>query len=195
MADIIKLGLFLMLVAAVAGLGVGYVNTVASPLIEKQMLKAKIDSFKEVYPAADKVENETAAYLKNGADPALKEINIAYKNGAPAGVIYLVQSKGYSGLITMLAGFDIASRKITAIKILSQSETPGLGAKAKEPKFQNRYRDKSALTPLDVVKTEPLKENQIQAITASTITTRAVTKGVNLAREHFAASFAAGKQN
>jgi electron transport complex protein RnfG len=195
MADIIKLGIFLMLVAAVAGLGVGYVNTVAAPLIERQMLKEKIESFKEVYPSADKVENESAVYLKNGADPALKEINIAYKNSQPAGVLYLVQSKGYSGLITILAGFDIATEKITAIKVLSQSETPGLGAKAKDPKFQNLYRDKNARAALEVVKTEPIKENQIQAITASTITSKAVTKGINLAREHFVGTFVAGKKN
>lgn len=184
-----------MLVAAVAGLGVGYVNTVASPLIEKQILKEKIDSFKEVYPAANKVENESVTYLKKDADPGLKEVNIAYKNSEPAGVLYLVQSKGYSGLITILAGFDIATQKITAIKILSQSETPGLGAKAKEPKFQNRYRDKNTLAALEIVKTEPAKENQIQAITASTITSKAVTKGINLAREHFVRTFVAGKKN
>lgn len=195
MADIIKLGLFLMLVAAVAGLGVGYVNNVASPLIEKQILKEKIDSFKEVYPGADKVENESAAYLKSDADPALKEINIAYKNGNQSGVLYLVQSKGYSGLITILAGFDISTHKITAIKVLSQSETPGLGDKAKEPKFQDRYRGKNAATALEVVKTEPLKEHQIQAITASTITSKAVTKGVNAAREHFVRTFVDAKTN
>jgi len=195
MKDIIKLGIFLMLVAAVAGLGVGYVNTVASPLIDKQMLKEKVDSFKEVYPAAEKVENETSTYLKSGSNPSIKEINVAYKGGAPAGAIYLVESKGYSGLITILAGFDMATGKITAIKILSQSETPGLGAKSKEPKFQSRYRDKDSANPLEVVKTEPVKENQIQAITASTITSKAVTKGVNAAREHFVATFATNKKN
>lgn len=193
MADIIKLGLFLMMVAAVAGLGVGYVNTMASPLIEKQILEEKIRSFKEVYPEGDKVENETAKYL-TVPNPILKEVNIAYRSGIPAGVIYLAQTKGYSGPVTILAGFDQASGKITAVKVLSQTETPGLGAKAKDPAFQNRYKGKDSAVALEVSKTAPTKENQIQAITASTITSKAVTKGVNAAREHFVATFGAAKQ-
>jgi electron transport complex protein RnfG len=193
MGDIIKLGLFLMLVAAVAGLGVGYVNSMAAPLIEKQILEEKIRSFKEVYPEGDNVENETAKYL-GVPDQILKEVNIAYRSGTPGGVIYLAQTKGYSGDITILAGFDLASGKITAVKVLSQTETPGLGSKAKDPAFQNRYKGKGSAVALEISKTAPIKDNQIQAMTASTITSKAVTKGVNAAREHFVATFGAGKQ-
>lgn len=190
MRDIIYLGIFLLVISGVAGLGVGYVNSLTGPLIEKQILENKIKSFREVYPQSDKVEDETAKYLKENHDPVVKEVNIAYSSGSPAGVIYMVQTKGYSGPITVLAGFDIATAKITAIKVLNQTETPGLGAKAKDSAFQNRYKDKSASAPLEVTKTAPAKENQIQAITASTITSKAVTKGVNAAREHFVANFA-----
>ncbi len=194
MRDIVKLSLFLLVIAGISGAGLSYVNDLTGPLIEKQILQNKIDSFKEVYPQADKVENESAAWLKAPYDPALKEVNIAYRNGAPAGVIYAVETKGYSGLISTLIGFDIATTKLTAIKVLNQRETPGLGAKAKESAFQDRYKNKNSDVPLEVTKTVPLKENQIQAITASTITSKAVTKGVNAAREHFAANFTKGKQ-
>jgi electron transport complex protein RnfG len=193
MRDIVKFGLFLLIVSGVAGLGVGYVNSLTGPLIEKQILQRKIDSFKEVYPRADKVENETARYLIDGHNPMVKEVDIAYRDGSPAGVLYGVETKGYGGVISLLAGFDLASGNITAIKILSQKETPGLGAKSKEKFFQDRYRDKSTATPLEVTKTEPVRENQIQAITASTITSKAVTKGINAAREHFSANFAKAK--
>ncbi len=44
------------------------------------------------------------------------------------GVIYTVEPVGYNGRIQLLAGFEITTPKITAIKILQQSETPpGLG--------------------------------------------------------------------
>ena len=191
MRDIAKLCMFLLAISGIAGLGVSYVNSMTSPLIEKQILQNKLDSFKEVYPQSDKVQDESAERLKSPHDPAVKEVNVAYREGKPAGIIYTVQTKGYSGPISVLAGFDIATSKITAIKVLSQTETPGLGAKAKEPFFQERYKGKDASTPLEVSKTAPVKENQIQAITASTITTKAVTKGVNAAREHFTANFAA----
>jgi len=193
MRDIIKLSIFLLIVAGVSGAGLSYVNDLTSPLIEKQILQNKIDSFKEVYPQADKVENESAAWLRDPYDHALIEVNIAYRNGAPVGIIYAVETKGYSGPISSLVGFDIASLKITAIKVLSQRETPGLGAKAKESFFQDRYKNKNSTVPLEVTTTAPTKEHQIQAITASTITSKAVTKGVNAAREHFIAHFAKGK--
>lgn len=194
MRDIIKLSIFLLIVSGISGAGLSYVNELTGPLIEKQILQNKIDSFKEVYPKADKVENESPAWLKTPYDPALKEVNIAYRSGVPAGVIYAVETKGYSGPISILAGFDIATAKITAIKVLNQRETPGLGAKAKESSFQDRYRNKNSAFPLEVTKTAPTKENQIQAITASTITSKAITKGVNAAREHFTAHFAKGIQ-
>lgn len=189
MRDVIKFSAFLLLVAGIAGAGLSYVNSLASPLIEKQILQIKLDGFKEVYPQSDKVENESATHLKQGTDPALKELNVAYRDGKPVGIIYAAETKGYSGTISILAGFDIATRKLTGIKVLKQTETPGLGAKAKERFFQDRYKDKNTALPLEVVKTVPVRENQIQAITASTITTKAVTKGVNAAREHFEASF------
>lgn len=193
MREIFKLSLFLLLVAGISGAGLSYVNDLTGPLIEKQILQKKIDSFKEVYPQADKVENESAAWLKAPYDPSLKEVNIAYRSGAPVGVLYAVETKGYSGPISTLVGFDIATTKLTAIKVLSQRETPGLGAKAKESAFQDRYKDKNSAVPLEVSKTTPTRENQIQAITASTITSKAVTKGVNAAREHFTANFGKGK--
>jgi electron transport complex protein RnfG len=194
MRDILKLGLFLLLVAGVAGAALSYVNGLASPLIAQQILQNKLDSFKEVYPQSDKVVDETTSYLKDAHDPVIKEVNIAYRNGVPVGVIYAVETKGYSGPISVLAGFDIASARITAIKVLSQRETPGLGAKATESKFRDRYKDKGTDLALEVSKTPPVKENQVQAITASTITTKAITKGVNGAREHFIAHFVKGLQ-
>jgi len=194
MRDIFKLGLFLLLVAGVAGAALSYVNGLASPLIAAQILQNKLDSFKEVYPQSDKVEDETALYLNDPHDPVVKEVNVAYRSGVPVGVIYAVETKGYSGPISLLAGFDIASARITAIKVLSQRETPGLGAKATESKFRDRYKDKGTDLALEVTKTPPVKENQVQAITASTITTKAVTKGVNAAREHFIVHFGQGKR-
>jgi electron transport complex protein RnfG len=189
MLDILKLGLFLLVIAAVAGLGVGYVNSMTDPLIRKQALQAKIDSFKEIYPRGEEVKDESVHYLKSDTNPLIKEIDVAYKSGAPAGVIYLVEPKGYGGPIRIMAGFDIAEKKLTAIKILSQTETPGLGAKSKDSFFQDRYKDKSSAIALEVTKTPPVKDNQIQAITASTITSKAVTSGVNAARENFMSNF------
>lgn len=189
MRNILKLGVFLLVVAGIAGLAISYVNGITSPIIEQQMIENKLSSFKEVYADSDEVKDETAQYLDVGTNPIISEVNVAYKGGNPVGVIYSVEPNGYGGKIQILAGFDIATKKVTAIKILSQSETPGLGAKAPESFFVDRYKDKDAVNPLEVVKQEPADGNKILAITAATITSKAVTEGVNAAREHFVANF------
>lgn len=189
MRNIIKLGVFLLIVSGICGFAISYVNGVTSPEIERQMIENKLASFKEVYPASSDVKDESAKYINDDTNPVITEVNVAYKDGKPAGVIYSVAPSGYGGKIQMLAGFDIEAKKVTAIKILSMSETPGLGAKAPESFFTGRFKDKDAANPLVVVKQEPADGNKILAITAATITSKAVTSGVNIAREHFAENF------
>lgn len=189
MRNILKLGLFLLVVAGLAGFGISYVNGLTAPLIAEQMQQDKEDSFKEVYPQGQEIKDESQKYLK---DPSsmVKEMNIVYDNGTAAGVIYTVEPSGYGGTVKILVGFDITTKKITGIKVLSHTETPGLGAQAAEDFFQSRFKDKNAAEPIEIVKKEPVSGNQVMAITAATVTSKAVASGVNAARENFETNFA-----
>lgn len=189
MRDVLKLGVFLLIVAGVAGLGLGYVNSLTAPVILAQEEENKISGFKEVYSQAEEIKDESAEYLSDGGEGIVKEVNVAYQNGNQAGVIYMVEPKGYGGEIQMLVAFDIASKEITAIKVLSNKETPGLGAKCSEEYFSERFQNKNAEGALELVKQEPVGDNQVMAITAATITSKAVVEGVNTAREHFVSNF------
>ena len=64
------------------------------------------------------------------------------------------------------------------------SETPGLGAKANESEFKSQFKDKSA-SKLSLVKGKISSENEVSAISGATITSSAVTNGVNSAIEVF----------
>lgn len=190
MRNTLKLGLFLLVVAGIAGFAIAYVNGITHPIIEQQMLENKLNSFKEVYAEAEKVEDESSKYLNSSTDPVITGVNVVYKNDQTVGAIYLVEPSGYGGKIQVMAGFDIASKKITAIKVLSQTETPGFGAKSQEPSFTDRFKGKTAEKPLEIVKNEPVADNQVLAITSATITSKAVASGINAARQHFADNFA-----
>ena len=74
--------------------------------------------------------------------------------------------------------------KITGVKILNQKETPGLGAKCAEPAFLNQFLGKDLHEKLLVSK-DAQKPQEIQAITASTITSKAVVDGINLVSAHY----------
>lgn len=211
MRNILKLGIFLLVVAGLAGFGIAYVNEMTSPVIAQQAIQAKIDGLKEVYPQTDEVKDETEKYLPGETDTIIKEINVAYRNNEPAGVIYTVEPDGYNGKIRTLVAFDIAEKKITALKVLSQKETPGLGANCASPLFTDRFKGKDATAPLVVVKSSSSGEDgseteattsatassssaggtdsEVEAITAATVTTNAVVAGVNEARVHFLENF------
>ena len=98
-------------------------------------------------------------------------------NGETVGYTVTTQDKSYGGAIEVMTGFD-AEGKITGIEILTIDDTPGLGMNAKNDKFKGEYIGKSG--ELTVSKTASA-DNEIQAITGATITSKAVTRCVNLA--------------
>ncbi len=184
----IKLGLFLMLVAALAALALASINNLTSPIIAANEKAAMDASMSEVYNQADSFVDIFEDY-DTSSTPSIVGLQSARSNGNPAGVIYIVESKGYGGIIRIMVAFDIKERVITGVRILSQTETPGLGANAIQPWFTERFDNAATDKELIVVKTESSLNHEIQAITAATITSKAVTAGINDARSHFAEIF------
>jgi len=94
---------------------------------------------------------------------------------------------GFGGELKVLTGFD-AEGNILGYTILGHAETPGLGAKATDW-FQKGGKG-------DIIGKNPAKNNmtvskdggEVDAITASTITSRAFLKAVNEAYEASAKS-------
>ena len=89
-----------------------------------------------------------------------------------------VEPIGYGGAISMIVGVG-DDGKVRGVKIISMSETPGLGARANEPGFTDAYKGKSG--DIKVKKSGTPADNEISAISGATITSKAVTEGVNLA--------------
>lgn len=74
-----------------------------------------------------------------------------------------------------------ADGNISGVKIGNHSETPGLGSKASEPTFKDQFKGKGTDKSLTVVKGNASNDNDIAAISGATITSKAVTSGVNAA--------------
>lgn len=104
--------------------------------------------------------------------------NLAYtENGEVAGVAINVASVGFGGPIEIKVGFD-ANGVIWNTKVLSQAETPGLGAKCVEEQFSAQFKGFNPEAKKLAVKKDG---GDVDAITASTITSRAYAAGVALA--------------
>ena len=106
--------------------------------------------------------------------------NLAYdEKGEVVGCAINVAPVGFGGPILIKVGFQVnpqtGQHVIWNTKVLSQAETPGLGAKCVEPAFSGQFKELDpAANKLSVKK----DGGDIDAITASTITSRAYVSGV-----------------
>ena len=108
--------------------------------------------------------------------------NLAYDEvGNVVGCAVNVAPVGFGGPISIKVGFDV-NGVIWNTKVLSQAETPGLGAKCVEPSFSDQFK---GFNPAE--KTLAVKKDggDVDAITASTITSRAYSEGLALAVKVF----------
>jgi electron transport complex protein RnfG len=173
MKENLKLGGILLIIAAVAGLLLGWAHEITKEPIAKQEAITKAEALKEILPAASEFKISTVSLAEG-----IKEVNEGLSSGKIVGYAVKVAPKGYGGAIELMVGISNEG-KLEGIKILSHNETPGLGAKAPEPKFSGQFKGKPLDKELQVVKKTPTSPNEIEAITGATISSKAVTTGVN----------------
>lgn len=150
-------------------------NNFTAPVIAKNSEKATNDALSVVVPSALEfkiVEKDEESTNEN-------DIYIAYSDdGKETGYAVSVSPLGFGGNIDIIVGFSL-DKTITGVEIVNSSETPGLGSKASDKEFKEQFLDKKP--PLNVVKNEKAGENTISAISGATITSKAVTSGINTA--------------
>lgn len=82
-------------------------------------------------------------------------------------------ANGYGGEIKLMVGFKKDKKTVISYKVLAANETPGLGMKLITPEFANQFNGKDGRN-LKVKK----QGGEIEAITAATITSKAVCKAI-----------------
>jgi len=184
---ILKLGIFLMLVAGITSFALSSLNDLTSSIIAENQRRATELAMLEVYPEAEGFQD-----LGEEKEPGILKITEALRDGKVTGIVYQIETSGYGGPIKLMVAFDLASAEITGVRILAQTETPGLGSNAKEPYFLDRFLGATAEEELTVVKSEAKNNKEIQALTAATVTSKAVAKGINQASEHFRENYLQG---
>ena len=182
MNNIFKLSLNLFVICAVAALLLGFTNKITSPIIEERSIQANNESRQIVLPQAEEFELVNDSEYEN-VDGIVSEVYEG-KNGSDI-VGYTIKTlpKGYGGEIELIVGIS-SDGKITGINIGDMSETPGLGVKANEQNFKDQFSGRKS-SKITVVKGEISSDNEISAISGATITSDAVTNGVNVAIELF----------
>lgn len=178
MKEITSLTVKLLLICGIVAALLAGVNMVTEPIIAANNQKTFESAMAQVLPdAGGFVPVETEGFSPTESGVTLDSVYRAENGGY---VVSTVCAEGYGGDVSVMVGIT-ADLKIHQAKIMSMSETPGLGAKAAQPDFINQYSGLSG--GIQVIKNSAPTGNQVEAISGATVTSKAVTKAVNAALE------------
>ena len=181
--DMFKLGLNLLIISAVAALLLALTNSVTASTIAQRNEQANAEARKLVLESAQDFEQVKDVKTDNSKGVEVSEIYEAKDaSGNTVGYTLKVLPSGYGGTIELMVGIDSAKGQVSGINVVSNSETAGLGAKATNPEFSDQYKGKP-LEELSVLKNGTPGDTEIKAISGATITSTAVTNGVDEAIE------------
>ncbi|MEG0276940.1 MAG: FMN-binding protein [Coprobacillus sp.] len=166
---IVKLALFLAIVAGLSGAALSLVNSVTDPLIQEAAIASEKQNLVKIYSGGEefkKVESNLADY------PAIKDI---YSAG-DKGYVYKTSVQGYKGPVVILIGLDKAGTyKGFEIADISQ-ETKGIGDKVADESYKKSIVGKNI-------------GDSIDTISGATFTSKAVVDGIEQATAHYEENF------
>ena len=170
--NIVMPALVLTIICAVITAALAGTNAVTKDRIAQLALQEAAQARKQVLSVAQdfeelQLDGSTYYVGKDGS-------------GETVGYVFTTSSKGYGGAVEVMTGIA-SDGKVSGVVLLDQNETPGLGQKATESWFTDRYLKDVPDDGFTVKKGAASADNEIEAITGATITTRAVTDAVNQA--------------
>lgn len=183
MKGILKLGFILAVFATAACVGLAFVYSATKQIIDQRAQADLEDALQELFPTGDGFEDISGALVSDSPSAQFGSQYAISQGSTLIGVALQVTQGSYGGLMTTLVGVR-TDGKISQIKILEHSDTPGLGANAASPSyfvnraegitFHGQFSGKSVQDPFQV-------HEDVSAITAATITSRSVSSAVQIA--------------
>ncbi|MBE6788020.1 MAG: RnfABCDGE type electron transport complex subunit G [Ruminococcaceae bacterium] len=176
--DIFKPILVLFAICIVIPLALSLTNELTAERIIKLQGKNEKATMSKLIKA-DEFEEYTFTGKKENFD-----LYIATEDGDVKGYIFKTSAKGYGGEVSVMTAID-TNGKVKEVSILDASnETPGLGQNVTKENFYSQFMKK--IKDITVVKNSAIDENnEVNAVTGATISSKAVTSAVNKALANF----------
>ncbi|MCM1079849.1 MAG: RnfABCDGE type electron transport complex subunit G [Bacteroidales bacterium] len=179
----------LVAAAVICGGLLAFVNQATKPAIDKQAEKTLADGIKAVL-AADEVNVQDEKEVTRNIDGKDQTFVIYTTDKGTA--IQSTDPNGFGGNLKVLVGFD-GNGVILGYTVLEHAETPGLGAKAPDWFQKGQPGCIVGLNPAEANLTVSKDGGDVDAITASTITSRAFLRAVQQAYNTFTGNNAGDK--
>ena len=177
----------------VLGFLLGLVSEITKQPIADANAAAAQEAYKAVFADADSFEAlegfdknaATEEVVAAGYEDSIDDVQVAKDaSGADIGYVITVTAKdGSQSTITFSVGIQ-SDGTVNGYSVTSIAETPGLGMKVEDESFYSQFQGKLVDT-FNVVKNTPAADNEIEAISGATISSKAVTNGVNAALTYF----------
>ena len=148
MSDFVAPILVLLLICLVISTALAFTNDVTAPIIEETTRRLEEEARQEVLPDATGFE-----LLDYSAEELPGTVTAAYKASNDIGYVFMITSNGYGGkdTLSMICSID-STGHIVDTKVLSHSETAGLGSKVTEDDFDSQFPGKdSALSGVETI--------------------------------------------
>lgn len=171
MKDTIKLAIILLVISSVAAAILAFSNDATAGRIEEIKAQITQEALSDIFGNIDEAKEVAGQDEIKEENQGLKEMFEIIEGGESKGHSLTVLSNGYDGPIEMMIGIDTEG-DIIGVRIVNHSETQGIGSKAAEPEFIDLFEGQNVE-----------EEIQVQMISGATISSVAVEKGVNIARE------------
>ena len=169
----------LLVITAVSGGLLGLIFSLTNPKIEEEKAKKNAAAIAEVLGTDENTTLDTVSI-----DGLFYNLAYDAQSNLLGAAVKTYSDAGFSGRIELMVGL-LADGTINKISVLSQSETPGLGANMVQPKFKDQFDGKN---PASFNLTVSKDGGDVDAITAATISSRAFSEAVRKACEGFEAN-------
>lgn len=172
MKNVIQMLVVLTIIGIISGISLSEVAIWANP-------KIAINRAKETESAIYRVQPNAKSFVK------VENINLElYKvfdrNKNSIGYAFPYEGNGFQGKIRLIVGLNDSLTVISRVEILEQVETPGLGTKITEEPYLKQFVNLLTSPQIDWIKgATPNKPNEIQTITAATISSKSVVEILN----------------
>lgn len=164
MKYILRLTLTLLLITAVVAGLLAFVNELTAGRIDELTRQKAEQAMREVLPAQDYTPLDAA--LPQGVTEAYRAGDVGY--------VVRVAPNGFGGAIDLMVGVK-ADGTVNGVAVIAHSETASLGANCTREEFRAQYVGGAGLFAVGQ------DGGTIEALTGATVTSRAVTDGVNAA--------------
>ena len=170
----------LMVITIVSGGVLGFIYGLTKPAIDQVEANKNIAAINEVLKTDVAIARTETQVIEDLTYNLAFDANDNFIGAA----LKTYSNNGFGGKVELMVGI-LNNGYINKVSVLSQAETPGLGANMVNEKFKGQFSNKN---PKEFILKVKKDGGDVDAITAATISSRAVSEAIQKAVDGFEAN-------